>query len=102
MLIPGHVIKEICDAFQVAFDRDDLRIMLREDKQLNVNLDDLTGPNTKWRTAVFDVVTWSERRGLTAELIRAAHEFNPTHPALESIYQKFALTPIDLQKCGTP
>ena len=98
MPIPGLTIEEICNAFEQAYDRNDIQEMLR--KRLSESLDHMTGPNTTWHKAVFDVFEWSERKGPTIELIRAGHEFNPTHRALQAVYQRYGLTGIDLQVGG--
>jgi hypothetical protein len=100
MPIPGVTIEEICNAFEQAYDRDELSQMLR--KRLSEKLDNLTGPNANFGTAVFNVVTWSERKGRTTELIRGGYAYNPTHPAMQAIYQKYGLaTEASLQQGGT-
>jgi hypothetical protein len=100
MLIPGTTVEEICQAFEEAFDRDDLREMLR--KRMSQKLDNMTGPNDTWKTMVFKVVEWSERRGKTTELIRVGYDYNPSHPAMQALYQKYGLTGVDLQQGGKP
>jgi hypothetical protein len=97
-LIPGITFEEITAAFEAAYDRDDLREMLR--KRMNEKLENMTGPNDKWKTAVFNVVNWSEQHGKTARLIRVAYEYNPDHPGMQSLYEKYGLTGVDLQKGG--
>src|SRR3954466_5998341 len=98
MPIDGVKVEEICGAFKAAYDRDDLKEMLK--KRLSEKLDNMTGPTSRWKTAVLDVFEWLERRGRTAELIRAGYEFNPTHPAMQAIYQKYGLTGVDFQEGG--
>jgi len=100
MPIPGVTFEEITDAIEQAFDRDDLREMLR--KRMNERLDNMSGPNDTWKTAVFKVVEWSERRGRTTELIRVGYEYNPTHPNLQAVYQKYGWTGVNLQEAGQP
>jgi hypothetical protein len=100
MPLPGVTLKAICDAFEQAFDRDDLKLLVAE--KMDVRLDKLTGPNTRWDVAVFEVVTWAEKRGRTTELIRAGYESNPTHPAMLAVYQTYGLTGVDFQKSGQP
>lgn len=99
MPIPGIQFEQITDAFEAAYDRDDLRDMLK--KRLSEKLDNMTGPNSKWPTTVFDLVTWFERRGRTTELIRAGYNYNPTHPSMQEIYQKYGMgTEVSLQQGG--
>ncbi|MBN9519919.1 trypsin-like peptidase domain-containing protein [bacterium] len=96
--IPGVTVEEICSAFEEAFDKVDLREMLK--KRLSLNLASLSGAE-RWGTIVLDVFEWFERRGRTTDLIRTGYEFNPTHPAMRAIYDKYGLTGVILQKGGT-
>lgn len=89
MPILGVTVEDICTAFEDAYDRDEVDMMLR--KRMSENLNKVTGPNTTISKAVFDLVSWSERKGRTVELIRAGYNYNPTHPAMEKIYQKYGM-----------
>jgi V8-like Glu-specific endopeptidase len=100
MPIPGVTFEEITNAFETAYERDDLKEMLR--KRMSEKLDNITGPNTKLSTAVFDLVSWSERHGRTTELIRAGYNFIPTQPAMQAIYEKYGMAvEAVLQQGGT-
>ncbi|MBS0206999.1 MAG: trypsin-like peptidase domain-containing protein [Planctomycetes bacterium] len=88
-MIPGVTFEEITNTLEASFDRDDLDMMLR--KRMSEKLGNITGQNTALSKAIFDLVSWAERRGRTTELIRAAYNYNPTQPDLVGLYQKYGM-----------
>src|SRR4051812_40549544 len=98
MPIPGVMVEEICDAILSGYDANELAMMVRT--KLGVTLNVIVGQGPLG-TMVFDLVEWSEKRGKTAELIRAAYKGNPTNPDIQALFLKYGLaTPVDLQTAG--
>jgi hypothetical protein len=54
MLIPGITIELICEAFEAAYDREELEIMLR--KRMSEKISNMTGTNTTLPKTVLDIV----------------------------------------------
>ena len=50
--------------------------------ELDARLEEITSSSEDLRTTIFQLVMWAEERGMTAELIRAAQQWNPQNPAI--------------------
>lgn len=87
-MIPGIDFGEILSAFLDAFDSDDLEEMVRIRLDLKLRAVVPPGPDKR---RIFKLLEWSEQRGLTDELIRAAYLERPNNPKIREIYQKFGL-----------
>ena len=88
--MPGHQLEEIRDALCAAFNRNTLAQMLRFRLDRNVWAFVPDGP---FEHVTFDLLVQAEAEGWTAEVVRAAHLFNPGNPRLREVYEKYGAAP---------
>lgn len=97
-MMNGVALGEIVTALADAYDRDDLKRMLRF--HMNERFDHLIRP-AAFQHEVFDLVEWAERHGRDAELIQAAYRDRPGNPRIGAVYEKYGLAvSLDIQSAG--
>jgi len=97
-MMNGVVLEEIVNALADAYDRDDLKQMLRF--RMNERFDHLVRPGP-FPHEVFNLVEWAERRGREVELVQAAYRDRPAKPSIRALYEKYGLaTSLDIQSAG--
>jgi hypothetical protein len=84
MPLTGSQIGRIQNALLAAFDRNELRRVLRV--CLEVSLDAVTSDKLSYRALVFELVEWADRAGRVLELLNCAHEDVPDNAILATVY----------------
>ena len=98
-MMPGVTFGEIRDAIVDAYNNQDLEEVLRF--YMNVRLDDEIAPGA-FRHRVFELIEWSEMRGLDVELVRITARARPSKARMQQIYKKYGMAiPVLVQDSGT-
>jgi Trypsin-like peptidase domain/Effector-associated domain 1 len=99
-MMPGVDFGEFQDGILEGFDKVELEQLLRV--RLNTRLDNVVGAGA-FGKVVFELLNWAERRGLEADLARAAYLERPNNDKLRNVYEKYGMAPpVSVQSSGTP
>ncbi len=97
-MIPGLDVREFQTALLGAFDQDELEELVR--MGLNESLRAIVAP-APTKHMVFKLIEWAERKGLLADLARAAYLEQPRDAKLQRVYEKFGMAPaVAVQEAG--
>ena len=97
-MMPGVTFEAITDAIEEAYDQPELAKVLRA--RMDTRLDLITAPGT-FSYVVFELLSWAERNGREAELVRVVAQAKPTQPKLQRVYKQYGMAiPLRVRKQG--
>src|SRR5262249_43100489 len=85
-MMPGEAFEEIANAIKEAYDEADLRRLLRT--KMDIQLADVTPP-APYEEVVSKLLSWAERNGREAELLRKAAQGRPDNVRMQAILRKY-------------
>jgi hypothetical protein len=97
-MLSGQEIARIRDALVNAFTADELDELVLV--QLSENLANITSPGRLNKQAL-DLVMWAERRGIVADLVRAAYAQRPKNTTWQELHASYGAAPaVSVQSAG--